>query len=35
MAQGYLEKNDNGRYSISEAYELTCGEVVEVKTPKG
>ena len=35
MAQGYLKKNDNGRYSIREAYELTCGEVVEVKTPKG
>ena len=35
MAQGYLEKSDNGRYSISEVYELTCGEGVEVKTPKG
>ncbi len=35
MAQGYLKKNDNGRYTISEAYELTCGEGVEVKTPKG
>lgn len=35
MAQGYLKKNGNGRYSISEAYELTCGEELEVKTPKG
>ena len=35
MAQGYLQKNDNGRYSIGKAYELTCGEGVEVKTSKG
>ena len=35
MAQGYLKKNESGRYSISEAYELTSGEGVEVKTPNG
>jgi|LSQX01.1.fsa_nt_gb hypothetical protein len=35
MLQGYLQKNGSGKYSICEAYELNCGEGVEIKTPKG
>lgn len=35
MTQGYLEKQENGRYCICEAYELTCGDGVEIETPNG
>lgn len=35
MVEGYLEKNDNGRYDIGDLVELTCGKVVEVKTANG
>ena len=34
MAQGYLEKSDNGRYSISKVYELTVGGRGRSQTPK-
>jgi len=35
MAEGYLVKNDNGRYGICDYIDLTCGKQVEIKTANG
>lgn len=35
MIEGYLKKNDNGRYEVRKHIELTCGAQVEVKTSCG
>ncbi len=33
--EGYLEKQDTGRYGVSDELELTCGDCVEVMTALG
>jgi len=35
MAEGYLKKQDNGRYGIDDYIDLSCGRRVEVKTEYG
>lgn len=35
MVEGYLKKQDNGRYAVCDKMELTCGRRVEVKTLYG
>ena len=35
MAEGYLEKQENGRYGVSKQMDLTCGLCVEVRTASG
>ncbi len=36
MKEGYLKKQANGRYGISDDYiDLSCGKLVEVKTAQG
>jgi len=36
MAEGYLKKQTNGKYGISDDYiDLSCGKRVEVKTAQG
>ena len=35
MIEGYLKKNDNGKYGVCEHMELSCGKLVEVKTAYG
>ena len=35
MVEGYLKKQDNGRYGIDNYIDLSCGRQVEVKTVYG
>ncbi len=35
MIEGYLRKQDNGRYGIGDYVDLSCGKRVEVKTDYG
>jgi len=35
MIEGYLKKQDNGRYGIDDYVDLSCGKPVEVKTAYG